>query len=37
MEQDLTMLYELLAGLPDQLFAVLLAHLTIKTFVDMIK
>lgn len=37
MEPDLTMLYELLAGLPDQIMAVLLVYLTIKTFIDMIK
>jgi hypothetical protein len=37
MEQDLTMLYEILAGLPDQIMAVLLVYLTIKTFLDMVK
>jgi len=37
MAQDLTMLYELLAGLPDQIMGLLLAYLTIKTFIDMIK
>lgn len=37
MQQDLTLLYEILAGLPDQIMAVLLAYLTIKTFIDVIK
>jgi hypothetical protein len=37
MAQDLTLLYEILANLPDQIMAVLLAYLTIKTFIDMVK
>jgi len=37
MAQDLTLLYELLSGLPDQIMAVLLVYLTYKTFLDMIK
>jgi len=37
MAQDVTLLYELLANLPDQIMAVLLVYLTIKTFLDMVK
>ncbi len=37
MQQDLTQLYELLAGFPDQLMGVLLAYLVFKTLIDIIK
>ncbi len=35
--EDITALYEILAGLPDQIMAVLLAYLCFKTFLDMVK
>jgi hypothetical protein len=34
---DISALYEILAGLPDQIMAVLLAYLCFKTFLDMVK
>jgi hypothetical protein len=35
--EDLTTLIEILTGLPDQIMAVLLCYLTIRTFLDMIR
>lgn len=37
METDPSTLAQILTGLPDQIMAVLLAYLTFKTFLDMIK
>jgi hypothetical protein len=37
MPYDPTTLEQILSGLPDQIMAVLLAFLTIKAFIDMIK
>ena len=37
MDQDLTLLFEVLAGLPDQIMGVLLAYLAFKTFLDVFK
>lgn len=37
MPYDPSNLEQILSGLPDQIMAVLLAYLTLKTFLDMIK